>query len=203
MYYLYIVQCRDGSFYTGITTNLKRRIKEHNSSILGAKYTRARKPVRLVYIKEFPDRSSASVGEARIKNLNRIEKIELIKTARKEHLAQLREKKKVGRVKYLKDKEQARIIITADVERLNKHYGFTYNKIAIRDQKSRWGSCSRNKNLNFNYKLLYVSKEEREYVIVHELCHLREMNHSKSFWSLVSEVIPDHKKHRNQLKRMV
>ena len=200
MYYLYIVQCLDTSFYTGITTDLKRRIKEHNTSVLGAKYTRGRSPVRLVYVKELADRSEASKEEDRIKSLTRIEKIILIKNARKEHLAKLKVEKKAKRGNYLKNKEEARDLITADIERINKHYNFEYNKIAIRDTKTRWGSCSKKKNLNFNYRLLHLSKEEREYVIIHELCHLKEMNHGQNFWALVAQVCPNYKTLRGQLR---
>ncbi len=200
MYYVYIVQCRDRSFYTGITTDLKRRIKEHNTSLLGSKYTRSRGPVRLVYVKEYPDRSTASIEEARIKSLSRGEKIDLMKAGRREHLADLRTKKKVARGNYMKDKENARQIIMLDLVRMNRQYGFIYNTVAIRDQNTRWGSCSKRKNLNFNYRLLYVSPAEREYVIVHEICHLEEMNHSKNFWDLVARACPDYKKIRTQLK---
>ncbi len=201
MYYLYIVQCADGSFYTGITTDLKRRIKEHTTSVLGAKYTRTRKPVRLVYIKEFPDRSESSKEEARIKKLSRTEKIELIKSARKEHVAKLRLKKKHTHREYLENKEQARELITAEVERMNLQYGFMYGKIAIRNQKTRWGSCSKKRNLNFNYKLIHLSKEEMEYVIVHELCHVAEFNHGKHFWELVARTIPEYKAIRSNMKK--
>jgi putative endonuclease len=79
MYFLYIVKCADKTLYTGITVDLDRRIKEHNSSALGAKYTRARRPVRLVYSKKFRNRSAASKAESKIKNLTRAEKLELIK----------------------------------------------------------------------------------------------------------------------------
>ncbi len=201
MYYLYIIQCADGSFYTGITTDLKRRIKEHTTSVLGAKYTRTRKPVRLVYIKEFPDRSESSKEEARIKKLSRTEKIELIKSARKEHVAKLRIKKKHTHREYLENKEHARELITAEVERMNLQYGFMYGKIAIRNQKTRWGSCSKKRNLNFNYKLIHVSKEEMEYVIVHELCHVAELNHGKHFWELVARTIPEYKAIRSNMKK--
>ena len=85
MYYIYIVQCVDESLYTGITTDLKRRIKEHNNSVLGAKYTRNRKPVKLVYAKEFINRSEVSKEELRIKKLSRIKKLELIKRSKKKH----------------------------------------------------------------------------------------------------------------------
>ncbi len=74
MYYLYIVRCNDESLYTGITTNVERRIVEHNESEKGAKYTRARRPVRLVYQKAYRTRSKAQQEEAAIKKLSREEK---------------------------------------------------------------------------------------------------------------------------------
>ena len=79
MYYLYILKCKDNTLYTGITTDLERRIIEHNSSKIGARYTSSRRPVRLVYSKKFKNRSIASKQEIRIKNLKRIEKLELIR----------------------------------------------------------------------------------------------------------------------------
>lgn len=79
MYFLYILQCSDKTFYTGITTNLDRRVREHNLSKLGAKYTKIRRPVKLVYSKEFLDRSTALVEEYKIKSLTRQEKLNLIK----------------------------------------------------------------------------------------------------------------------------
>jgi putative endonuclease len=79
MYYVYIIKCADKTLYTGITTDLKRRITEHNSSKLAAKYTSSRRPVKLVYSKKFKNRSTASKEEARIKKLKRIKKLELIK----------------------------------------------------------------------------------------------------------------------------
>ncbi len=79
MYYLYILECADKSLYTGITVDLERRIKEHNASKLGAKYTKARRPVKLVYSKKFRNRSTASKAEAKIKMLSREDKLLLIK----------------------------------------------------------------------------------------------------------------------------
>lgn len=78
MYYLYILQCADGTLYTGITTDLNRRVAEHNDSKLGAKYTAGRRPVELVYSKKFSSRSLATTEEARIKKLSRVEKLDLI-----------------------------------------------------------------------------------------------------------------------------
>ncbi len=79
MYYLYILECADETLYTGITVNLERRISEHNSSHLGAKYTKSRRPVKLMYFKKFCNRSAVSKEEARIKLLSRKEKLEIIK----------------------------------------------------------------------------------------------------------------------------
>jgi len=79
MWQVYILKCADGTLYTGITTNLERRVSEHDSSALGAKYTSGRRPVKLVYSKKFKNRSLASSEEVRIKNLTRMQKLELIK----------------------------------------------------------------------------------------------------------------------------
>jgi putative endonuclease len=79
MYHLYILKCADKTLYTGITTDLKRRIIEHNGSKLGARYTSSRRPVQLVYTKKFKDRSLASKEESRIKKMKRDEKLVLIK----------------------------------------------------------------------------------------------------------------------------
>ena len=81
MYQAYILKCFDSTYYTGITTDLKRRIAEHNNSPLGAKYTRGRRPVKLVYSKRFKNKSTASKEEARIKKMSRKEKINLIKNS--------------------------------------------------------------------------------------------------------------------------
>ena len=79
MYYLYILKCADKTLYTGITTDLERRISEHNENKLGAKYTASRRPVKIVYSKRFKNRANASKEEARIKSLARRQKLDLIK----------------------------------------------------------------------------------------------------------------------------
>lgn len=81
MYYLYIVKCSDGTLYTGTTTDLQRRIKEHNSFKHGAKYTRGRKPVKLIFSKKFKSWSAASKDEFRVKRLSKIQKLKMIETA--------------------------------------------------------------------------------------------------------------------------
>ncbi len=102
---------------------------------------------------------------------------------------------------YKKNKETARKIITDRVIELNQHYGFTYNKIAIRNQMTRWGSCSKRGNLNFNYRIAALPQDLADYVIVHELCHLGEFNHSARFWALVAKVVPNHTELRKQLRK--
>ena len=78
--------------------------------------------------------------------------------------------------------------------------GVNYAKITIRNQVSRWGSCSDKGNLNFNCLLMLCPKEIIDYVIIHELCHIMEMNHSKKFWDKVSQFCPEYKHHRMWLK---
>ena len=75
MWYIYIVECKDKTLYTGVTTNLKRRVKEHNSSELGAKYTKGRRPVKLMYSARKKDKSRALKEEYRIKSLSKQEKL--------------------------------------------------------------------------------------------------------------------------------
>jgi len=82
-YYCYILKCSDSTLYAGITTDLKRRLEEHNSSPLGAKYTSGRRPVKLVYSREFSGRAEASREEAAIKKMSRAEKLGLIKLSKK------------------------------------------------------------------------------------------------------------------------
>jgi len=75
------------------------------------------------------------------------------------------------------------------------------NMVRFKNQKTRWGSCSQKGNLNFNWKLVMAPTYIADYVVVHELCHLRQMNHSKEFWQLVESQIPDYKERRNWLKK--
>jgi predicted metal-dependent hydrolase len=102
---------------------------------------------------------------------------------------------------YLRYKERASIFIAGKVRQLNTVYGYHYRKINVKNQKTRWGSCSRGGNLNFNYKILFLPEKMQDYIIAHEICHLKEFNHSKNFWALVARTVPDHAAVRKELKR--
>ena len=107
---------------------------------------------------------------------------------------------------YEVQKETARRIVHERVSYFMLHYGprhsIAVGRIAIRNQKSRWGSCSKKGNLNFNYKLAFLSPELRDYVIVHEICHIKEFNHGKGFWALVGETVPDWRELRRKLRNI-
>ena len=77
----------------------------------------------------------------------------------------------------------------------------SYGRITIRDQKTRWGSCSAAGNLNFNWRLVMAPGEVLDYVVIHELAHRREMNHSAAFWNIVESEMPDYRRHREWLKK--
>ncbi|MBU1088492.1 M48 family metallopeptidase [Patescibacteria group bacterium] len=101
---------------------------------------------------------------------------------------------------YLKHKDKALRLVTKRIKHFNKQYGFRYKKITIRNQKTRWSSCSKKKNLNFNFKIAFLPEKLRDYIIVHELCHLRELNHSQKFWNLVAKVIPEYLEINKEVK---
>jgi len=101
-----------------------------------------------------------------------------------------------------KYRTQASELATSRLEIFNTTYGFTYGKISIRNTKSRWGSCSKKGNLNFNYRIVFLPPHLADYLVVHELCHLGEFNHSQKFWNLVGQTIPDFKERRKELRRV-
>lgn len=101
---------------------------------------------------------------------------------------------------YLKHKQEAHVLALKRLEYFNGFYGLKYKRISIRDQKTRWGSCSRSGNLNFSYRILELSPAAADYIIVHELCHLKEFNHSPRFWELVAKSIPDYEARRRELR---
>ena len=107
---------------------------------------------------------------------------------------------RADREDYLKHKELAREIARKKLNYFNAFYGFEINKVFIRNQRTVWGSCSELGNLNFSYRIVYLSERLCDYIIVHELCHLGELNHSKKFWELVAKTMPDHKRIRKEIK---
>ncbi len=118
-------------------------------------------------------------------------------------LKKKRKKRKSSITKhYVVHKEQARNLILNRIEFWNKYYDFSFKRVAIRNQKTCWGSCSSKKNLNFSYMILFLPTVLQDYIIVHELCHLKELNHSKNFWALVSKTIPDYKERKKQLNNV-
>lgn len=105
-----------------------------------------------------------------------------------------------NRAEYMRYKKRALKIAQKRIEYFNAIYKFDINKINIKNQKTRWGSCSKKGNLNFNYKIALLPKEMSDYIIVHELCHLGEFNHSRKFWNLVAKTTPNYLEIRKILK---
>lgn len=124
--------------------------------------------------------------------------IEKIKETKERFEAEPTEK--LTREKVIALAEEALKVIPERVEYFAKVIGVTYGKITIRNQKTRWGSCSSKGNLNFNCLLMLAPPEVLDYVVVHELCHRKQMNHSKAFWLEVEKVLPDYKEVRKWLK---
>lgn len=106
-----------------------------------------------------------------------------------------------GRRDYLKYKERARMFVHNCLRRHTHVYGLKYNRVSIKNLRRNWGSCSAKQNLNFNYKLIHLPEPLAEYIVVHELCHLAEFNHSKRFWKLVARTVPDHTTRRKALRK--
>jgi predicted metal-dependent hydrolase len=90
---------------------------------------------------------------------------------------------------------------SARLERWSKRIGVKYSRFRTKDQKTRWGSCSSKGNINLNWRLIQAPDFAIDYVVVHELCHLREMNHSDRFWSLVEAALPTYREGRDWLRK--
>lgn len=105
-----------------------------------------------------------------------------------------------GRREYLAHKDTAFALAHSRLAHFNEVYEFAVGKISIRNQKTRWGSCSKKGNLNFNYKIALLPPHLCDYIIVHELCHLKEFNHGVKFWALVEKTLPNHTSLRRELK---
>ncbi|MBI2056550.1 MAG: M48 family metallopeptidase [Candidatus Sungbacteria bacterium] len=106
-----------------------------------------------------------------------------------------------GKRDYAVYKENARVLAERKVAHFNVRYGHEYRNIRIKNQKTCWGSCSKKGNLNFNFRILFLPEHVQDYIVVHELCHLKELNHSKRFWGLVAQAVPEYLQIRKELRQ--
>ncbi len=120
----------------------------------------------------------------------------------KKHLKQLEEEQnnQIDEEEIKELVQKAKIQLPQKVSFYAKKLGVTYGRITIRHQKTRWGSCSSKGNLNFNCLLMKAPEEVQDYIVVHELCHRKQMNHSKKFWDEVEKILPEYKKQEKWLK---
>ncbi len=107
----------------------------------------------------------------------------------------------IDKQEYREHKEEVFKFVMERLTYFNQKYNFPLRRVSIKKPATRWGSCSRLGNLNFNYRLKWLPAPLADYIIVHELCHLGELNHSARFWRLVDQAIPDYQALRRELKR--
>lgn len=118
------------------------------------------------------------------------------------HVIFVPKRKKARSKELLALKARALELAKEKIREFNAHYGFAFAKVTVKDQKTRWGSCSKKGNLNFNYKIALLPEKLADYIVVHELCHLGEFNHSRAFWALVAQTLPDYRALRSELRRV-
>jgi predicted metal-dependent hydrolase len=106
------------------------------------------------------------------------------------------------RADFLQYKELAREIAEKKLRHFNAEYRYRWKKISVRNTKTRWGSCSASGNLSFSYRIIYLPEKLCDYIVVHELCHLGQFNHSQKFWDLVARAVPDYKGRRREIKNI-
>lgn len=142
-------------------------------------------------------------GEVIVKAPRRVSKKEIDKIvkSKEEWIKKTLAKTKIKSEKEkLYTDEEFKTVVEETANELIKETGLVPNKVRIRDIKYAWGSCSANKNVTISYKLIYYSKETIKYVILHELCHIKYMNHSKDFWNLVATFMPNYKEIKKEFK---
>jgi predicted metal-dependent hydrolase len=129
------------------------------------------------------------------------------KNYRKIYRRKRRKNSAKSKKEYLENKEKAKEVVLEklkywqDFYKNNFQINLEYKKVFIKNVSTRWGSCSSKKNLNFSYKIVFLSSELQDYLIVHELCHLMEMNHGENFWKLVSLGVENCSEKRNILRK--
>ena len=171
--------------YDEILENIKKRDENDKNKEIGA--------LKVATDAVVIDTTNMTIKEV----VSKIEKI--IKAKKKSVESGNVENVTIDKIKALA--EQALEIIPTRVEYFARIIGVTYGNITIRNQKTRWGSCSSKGNLNFNYQLYYLPDELLDYVVIHELAHRRYMDHSKEFWAEVEKYCPDYRERRQQLKK--
>ncbi len=142
-------------------------------------------------------------GKVIVKAPKRVSKkqIEEIVNQKKEWIIKSLEKESKRKEKEpLYTLEEFKEIIEKNINELVKTTGLQPNKVRIRDIKYAWGSCSKDRNITLNYKLISYSEDAIRYVIIHELCHIKHMNHSKEFWGLLEKYMPNYKEVKKEFK---
>ena len=109
--------------------------------------------------------------------------------------------KRVSDADYQQNKASAYALALSRLQYFNQFYNYSWKRVTVKNSITRWGSCSRLGNLNFNYRIATLPPELSDYIIVHELCHLGEFNHSKNFWDLVERTVPNYLQLRAELKK--
>lgn len=102
---------------------------------------------------------------------------------------------------YKKYKKAAHELIVRRMQHFARTHDLRWEQVSVRNQKSRWGSCSQRGTLSFNYRLVFLPRELADYVVVHELAHLKHLNHSRAFWALVGDMLPGYKEAKKELRR--
>ena len=118
----------------------------------------------------------------------------------KEHSSNMRKLVQKGKELPKIDKEEARVKLGKRLSELAKEYKFQYNKVSIRNQRTRWGSCSSKDNISLNMKLLHLPDQLIDYILLHELVHTRVKNHSQDFWNELETVVPNARTVDKQLR---
>jgi predicted metal-dependent hydrolase len=108
----------------------------------------------------------------------------------------------VGRTGYVARKEEARALVHARLVYWKSVHPFEHGQVRIKNTRAMWGSCSLKRNLNFNWRVVALSPELADYVVLHELCHTVHLDHSRNFWSLMEQLMPGHGVHRARLRRI-
>lgn len=98
-------------------------------------------------------------------------------------------------------KPAAQALAEQKVAQWNQLYNFPVGRVSIKNARTRWGSCSAKGNLNFNYKIALLPEHLADYLVVHELCHIGQFNHSQAFWDLVAQAVPEYRERRAELKK--